>query len=381
MLGDFPRTELMLRLLRLMFPYMLLICLTAVFMGMLNARGHFFIPAIGSLVMNVVMIASVFLLAPRFGGTLQTQIFALAVGVLVAGTAQAAFQLPTLRAEGFRFHWVTPWGDPTVKQVMRKMIPGTVGVAAFQLNVVLTLGVAYWIDPSMVASFNYAVRLMELPQGVFGISLATYLLPTLSGLAAEKKLDEFRSTLNHGLDHLVFVNLLASLLLFLLAAPIFRLLFERGQFGPADTQGVSFALMCLAPGLVAFSMVNILARSFYALGDTKTPMKISIFCLRAEPGFRDVSGAVLPPGRPGHGQHGQRPVQCLPAVLRAAAEVETAGFGDDRTGDFPDPRGGGAGGVGRVGRQRVVGQACRPCRARAAAGGRLVPMTAAAIRN
>ena len=277
--NHFKETGLMLRLLRVMFPYMLLICLTAVFMGMLNALGHFFIPASGALVMNVVMIASVFLLAPRMGVSLNRQIFALAIGVLVAGVAQALFQLPPLRGEGFRYHWVTPWRDETVRRVVRQMIPGTIGVAAFQINVLMTQGVAFWVDPSIVAKFNVAVRLMELPQGVFGISLATYLLPTLSGLAAERKFKEFRGTLNHGVDHLFYVNSLATLLLVLLAEPIIRLLFQHGKFLPEDTPKVAYALMALAPGLVAFSMVKIFARGFYALGDTKTPMKISIACL------------------------------------------------------------------------------------------------------
>jgi putative peptidoglycan lipid II flippase len=273
------KTELMLRLLRIMFPYMLLVCLTAVFMGMLNARGHFFIPASGALVMNVVMISSVYFLAPYMGVTLKEQIFAIAIGVLASGVLQALFQLPWLREEGFRYHWVSPWGDATVRRVMRQMIPGTIGIAAFQINMLTTYGIAFWVDPGIAASFNVAVRLMELPQGVFGVSLATYLLPTLSGLAAEKKYDEFRSTLNQGIDHLVFVNLLATLMLFFLATPMIRLLFEHGKFGPEATQKVTWALVCLSPGLLAFSLVNILARAFYALGDTKTPMKISIFCL------------------------------------------------------------------------------------------------------
>src|SRR5437016_10600832 len=127
-------TRLMLELLRIMFPYMLVICLTAVLMGMLNARGHFFIPAAGALVLNLVMIASVLFLAPRMGRTLDRQIFGLAIGVLIAGVAQAAFQLPTLRREGFRYRWVRPWRDETVRQVVLKMIPGALGVAAFQIN-------------------------------------------------------------------------------------------------------------------------------------------------------------------------------------------------------------------------------------------------------
>jgi putative peptidoglycan lipid II flippase len=276
-----PKTMLMLDLLRFMFPYMLLACLAAVFMGMLNSRGHFFIPAMGAALLNIILIASVLWLAPRLGPPqrLDKQIFGLAMGVLAAGVAQVAFQWPQLRREGFTIHWVSPWKNETVRHVVRQMIPGVIGVAAFQINVLLTSGFAFWVGDTIVKSFDYAVRLMELPQGVFGISLATYLLPTLSGLAAEKKYPEFRSTLTQGLGYLTFINLLASVLLLTLAEPIVRLLFERGRFDEAATVRASLALIFLAPGLVAFSSVNILARAFYALGDTRTPMKISVFCL------------------------------------------------------------------------------------------------------
>jgi putative peptidoglycan lipid II flippase len=280
------KTILILRLLRLMFPYMLFVCLAAAFMGMLNARGHFFIPAMGATMLNVVMIASVLWLAPEFGVSLPraqrlpVQIFALAYGVLAAGVAQAAFQLPTLWREGYRYRWVSPWGNETVQRVVRQMIPGTIGVAAFQINVTMVQAIAFWIDPQINASFNYAVRLMELPQGMFGISLATYLLTALSGLALDKNYPEFRAMLRQGLGSLLFANLIAAVLLVTLAEPIIRLLFEHGErFTAASTHRAAFALMCLAPGLIAFSTVNVLARAFFALGDTRTPMKISIFCL------------------------------------------------------------------------------------------------------
>ena len=277
-------TRLLLQLLRLMFPYLLVICLTAIFMGILNARGSFFIPAMGSAVMNIVLITSVYLsasrwLAPILGQRLETQIFGLAIGALLAGLAQALFQLPNLHRTGFRWQWVSPWRNETVREVVRKMIPGMMGVAAFQLNIVVTNAVAFNEDDTIVASFAYAVRLMELLQGVFGISLATFLLPALSGLAAEKNFGEFRSTLGHGMRHLLFLNLLASILLVILAEPIIRLLFEHGEFTAGSTYRASQALKFLAPGLIAFSLVNIIARAFYALGDTTTPMKISIFCL------------------------------------------------------------------------------------------------------
>ncbi len=281
--GEFEaRMHLMLSLLRVMFPYMLLVCVTAVFMGILNARGHFFIPAMGATLLNVVMIASVLFLAPRMGRELYEQIYALAIGVLVAGVAQAAFQVPSLRREGFRYAWVSPWQDETVRRVVGQMIPGTIGVAAFQINVVIIQNLGLWLDTPqspVIAPFNYAVRLLELPQGVFGMSVATYLLPTLAGLAVEKNYGEFRGTLRKGMEHLLWINLLAAILLAVLAEPIIRLLFEGRRFGPDATLRAAWALQCLAPGLVAYSLVNVLARAFFALGDTKAPMQISLVCL------------------------------------------------------------------------------------------------------
>jgi putative peptidoglycan lipid II flippase len=272
-------TRLMLSLARIMFPYMLLACVAAVYIGMLNARGHFFVPAFGASVLNVILIASVFLLAPLCGKTLDRRIYGLSIGVLIAGVAQVAYQLPYLYKEGYRFEWVSPWGNPVVQRVVRQMVPGMLGIAAFQFNVLTTTGIAFWKNPMIVASYDYAVRLMEFPQGLFGISLSTYLLPTLAGLAAEKKFDEFRKTYKDAVGYLFFTNLLASILLVILAKPMIRLLFQHGNFDHQSTSRAAYALACLGPGLLAFSMVNITARAFYALGDTKTPMKISAFCL------------------------------------------------------------------------------------------------------
>ncbi len=284
MWGEFDtHTRLMLELLRVVFPYMLLVCLAAVFMGMLNSRGYFFIPAMGATLLNVVMIATVLLVAPRWGEDLGEQIFALAFGVLVAGVAQAGFQLPYLYREGYQLRWVTPWRNDSVREVVRKMIPATIGVAAFQFNIIITQTLAFWIERAsgakIVASFEYAVRLMELPQGVFGVSLATFLLPTLAGLAAEKQFPEFRENLRRGMGYLFFVNAIAAAMLMVLAEPMVRLLFEHGAFTADSTRRASFALMCLAPSLLTYSAVNVMARAFYALGDTKVPMQISAVCL------------------------------------------------------------------------------------------------------
>jgi len=270
--------RLTLELMRCMFPYMLLVCIAAVFMGMLNARGHFFIPAMGATMLNVVMIAFTLWIAPAMQGELPQQVFGLAVGVLVAGLAQMLFQWPTLRAEGFRWRWVNPVGNPTVRVVVARMIPGALGVAAFQVNIFLTQGIAM-LHGDVLAAFTYGVRLMELPQGVFGIALATFLLPALTKLATEKKFPEYRATLREGVGNLIFVNGFAAVLLGVLAEPIVRLLFEGGKFTAASTMNCAGVVLGLAPGLIAFSLVNILARAFYATGDTTTPMRISVVCL------------------------------------------------------------------------------------------------------
>ena len=262
------------------------------------------------------MIASVVFLAPHMGRELREKIFALAIGVLVAGFAQAAFQLPTLRRDGFRYHWVSPRNNETVRRVVRQMIPGTLGVAAFQINVAVSARDSrFWIDPQINASFDYAVRLMELPQGMFGISLATYLLTTLSELAVEKNFSAFRATLSSGLGTLLFLNVIAAVLLIVLAEPIIRLLFQHGEFTAASTARASFALMCLAPGLLAFSTVNVLARAFYSLSDTTTPMKISIFCLVVN---LVLSAALLFMFRPGYKQGGLGVANTLSSACNAA---------------------------------------------------------------
>jgi len=278
--GEFDeKTTLMLELLRWVFPYLMLICLTAVVMGMLNARGHFFLPALGAVIMNVVMITAVLWLAPRWGGQLKDQVFALAVGVLVAGVAQLLYQLPVLWREGFRPKWISPLQNDSMRTILQRVGPGVLGVAAFQFNVLAVYCIGFFMGEHVVASYGYAVRLLELPQGLFSVSLATFLLPALAGYAAEKKYGEFRTDIDEAARHLLFVNLPAAVLLFVMAEPIVQLLFQYGAFDAASTRRVAWALQCLAPSLPGYSLVLILGRAFFALGDVKTPVKISIACL------------------------------------------------------------------------------------------------------
>jgi putative peptidoglycan lipid II flippase len=287
-------THLMFQLMRWMLPYLPLVCVAAGFISMLNARNHFFMPALGATMLNVAMLASVWWLAPHFGAKLHDKVFALAVGVVVAGVAQAAFQVPSLLSEGFQFRWLNPLKEPAVREVARRMGPSVIGVAAFQVNTVLCQAFAYTHGREIISSFNYAVRLMELPQGVVGISLATVMLTELSTLAVDKKYPEFRSTLTEGLQQLIFLTLLPLVLLLTLSEPIVRLLFERGEFQAGSTAQVSFMILCLSPSLMAFSLNNVLARAFYALGDTKTPMRISLAAIAANFLAAFVSVSMMP---------------------------------------------------------------------------------------
>ena len=287
-------TRLMFDLMRWMLPYLPLVCVAAGFIGMLNARNHFFLPALGATMLNVAMLGSVWWLAPRFGAELHRQIYALAVGVVVAGVAQAAFQVPSLISEGFRFRWLNPLREPAVREVARRMGPSVIGVAAFQVNTVLCQAFAYSHGREIISSFNYAVRLMELPQGVVGLSLATVLLTELSTLAVDKKYPEFRSTLTEGLRQLIFLTLLPLMLLLTLSEPIVRLLFERGEFQAGSTAQVGFMIVCLSPSLMAFSLNNVLARAFFALGDTQTPMRISLAAIAANFLAAVVSVSLMP---------------------------------------------------------------------------------------
>ena len=271
--------RLMLGLLQWMFPYMGLVCVAAVAMGMLNARGHFFVPALAPAILNVVLIVAVLVFAPRIEGGLNEKIFALAIAVLAAGAIQLVYQLPLLRREGFRLRWVSPWQNETVREVMRKLAPAAIGAAAFQINVLATQCLGFWAGDHVVASYTYAVRLMELPQGLFGVSMAVFLLPTLAGLAAEQKEGEFQSTISEGLGHVIFINSLMFVFLMVMPDAMVRVLFERGAFTAGSTEHVAFALRCLAPALVFYSITGLLVRAFNARGDVKTPMNISLLCL------------------------------------------------------------------------------------------------------
>lgn len=268
--------RLILRLTATMFPYMIFICLAGLAMGVLNSMRHFFVPAFSPVLMNIVLISSVFVICPQFGQTLETQVMGLAIGVLLGGIVQLAYQLPQLWREGWRPRWSLNWHDETLRHVGKLFAPSVIGVVAYQINVIVARTLGFFVGDYVPAALNNADRLMELPQGVFGVSLATYMLPALSAIVARGAMEEFRVELGRALRFLMVITVPATVGLIVLGEPIVRLLFERGRFDAESTRHCAFALQFSALGLSFYSSTSIIARGFYALKDTRTPMYAAV---------------------------------------------------------------------------------------------------------
>ena len=260
------------RLTRLMFPYLLFVGLAALGMGVLNTHHRFFTSALGPAVLNIGMIGSVLLLAPRF----EVPVLALGVGVLVGGLGQFAIQLPEIRRAGVPLLPSAELSHPALKRITRLLGPAVFGLAAVQLNVFVNTLLASFLPTGSISFLYYADRVVQFPLGVFGIAVATAALPPMAEHAARRDLARLTQTLNFALRLSCFVAIPASVALWLLREPITRVLFERGRFGPEDTQATAWALGFYALGLTAFSAVRIVAQPFYALGEPRTPVWVGI---------------------------------------------------------------------------------------------------------
>jgi putative peptidoglycan lipid II flippase len=276
-LTDPPLFELAVGLTRLMFPYLLLVGLAALAAGVLNVHGRFFTAAFGPAVLNVGMIAAVLLLAQRF----EPPIVALAIGVLAGGLGQLLVQLPEVRRLGVPLRPSGEWRHPAVATIARRLAPAAFGLAAVQVTVVVNTLLASLLPHGSISYLYYADRVMEFPLGVFGIALATAALPTMAAQAARGDKGGLTDTLGFALRLSVFIALPATAGLLALGAPIVGLLFQRGQFGADDALATTAALAAYAVGLPAFSATRIVAQTFYALGDTRTPVLLGLLSVAA----------------------------------------------------------------------------------------------------
>jgi putative peptidoglycan lipid II flippase len=200
---------------------------------------------------------------------------AIAIAALVGGAGQVAIQWPALRREGFRYRPVFAPGDPGLRQVLILMGPGTIGLAATQVNIFVNTLLATSQGTGAVSWLTYAFRVMYLPIGLFGVSIGTALLPAVSRYAAVDDSVGIRDTVARGLAMMMMVNVPATLGLIALATPIVQLLFERGHFMATDTAATAAALQCYALGLVGYSAVRIVSPTFYAIRQSRVPVMVS----------------------------------------------------------------------------------------------------------
>jgi putative peptidoglycan lipid II flippase len=254
---------------RILFPYILLITLTALAMGVLNSLGRFNIPALGPVLLNVCMILGAAALSPR----LETPILGLALGALAGGAAQLALQLPGIVRAGVSLGFASPIKDPAAARILKLMAPAALGAAAYQISVFVNTQLASFLREGSVSWLYYADRLVQFPLGVFSIALATAALPAMSREAASGDREAFRAILRRSLSFQFFITFPAAAGLAVMAEPLVALLFQRGSFGPESTVMTAEALRAYALGLPFLSGASLAARAFYSFKDTGTPAK------------------------------------------------------------------------------------------------------------
>jgi putative peptidoglycan lipid II flippase len=279
------KAALTIELTRVMIPFLLLVALAAQAMGILNSLGVFGMPALASAFFNIGSILGGlflgFLIGPALG---LSPIAGMAYGTLVGGFLQFAVQWPSLRSAGFSYRPMLDIADPGVRQILRLMGPAIIGTAAVQINVFVNTNFASAIiDPASgavvngpVSWLNYAFRFMQFPIGVFGVAVATAVLPALSRSTSGADYGEFRRTLDHALTLVFLLCIPSAVGLAVLGRPIVSLIFEHGKFTGFDTVQTANALAAYSVGLAGYAAVKVLSPAFYALNDARTPMLISL---------------------------------------------------------------------------------------------------------
>jgi putative peptidoglycan lipid II flippase len=269
------KLELTILLTRIMLPFLTLVAVAAAFMGMLNSLNRFFVPALSPAMFNVASILCAILLVPLMPRVGLPPITAMAIGVLIGGLGQILIQAPMLRSEGYRYRPVLDVREPGLRQVLILMGPGTLGLAATQINVFVNTVLATGEGTGAVSWLNYAFRLMYLPLGIFGVSIATAAMPAIARHAAREDVAGMRHEVASGIAMMTVLNVPATLGLVVLARPIVAMLFERGAFTARDTEATAAALMCYAIGLTGYSVVKVVSPTFYALHESRKPVMVS----------------------------------------------------------------------------------------------------------
>jgi putative peptidoglycan lipid II flippase len=274
------KMALTVELTRVMLPFLTLVAVAAALMGMLNGLKRFFLPAVSPALFNVAFILCTLILVPAFTRLSIEPTLALAIGMLVGGLAQIATQWPALRHESYRHSWTLNLRDPRLREMLFLLGPGSLGVAAAQINLLVNTQLATH-EEGAVSALNYAFRLMYMPIGIIGVSVATAAIPDLARQAADERYDDMRTTLSSGVRLMLMLSVPATVGLIVLATPIVQLIYEHGQFDAHSTSLTAQALGFYAPGIVGYSIVKIASPSFYSLGDSRTPMLVSLVTIAA----------------------------------------------------------------------------------------------------
>ena len=272
--GD-VRFGLATHLLQITFPYIFFISLTAFASGVQNAHRQFAAPAITPVLLNVSLMGAAILWSPYF----QQPVEALAWGVLIAGVVQLLFQLPFMAKLSLFPSPRWDWQDPGVKRVIALMIPALIGASVMQINLLVDTIFASFLPVGSLTWLYYSDRLLEFPIGIFGVALATVVLPHMSEKFAQKSEQGFSSSLDWALRLILFIGVPATLGLVLLAEPMISTLFQYGRFTYHDAVMASRSLIALSLGLTFFLAIKILVSAFYARQNTRLPVKVAIFSM------------------------------------------------------------------------------------------------------
>lgn len=266
------KIEMATRLTIIMFPFLLLISIAALIMGLLNTRGYFFIPSFASSCFNlgsIIIGGGLALAIPRLG---YPAIYGMAIGTLAGGALQLIIQIPPLKKEGFKIRPFLNLRDPGLKRIGRLVIPAIIGLSATQINIFVNTNFASRCAEGSVAWLNYAFRLMQFPIGLFGVALSVATLPVIAKQAAMGAAKQLGDTLVSSLILAFILTVPAAVGLWLLAEPIVALIFKHGHFSQFDTIMTAQALKFYSVGLIAYAAVKIIVPVYYALDDTKWPV-------------------------------------------------------------------------------------------------------------
>lgn len=287
--GQAAKFQLAVELLRLTFPYLLLISMTAFAGSVLNSYGSFATASFAPVLLNVTMIAAAWWLAPY----MNPHIMALGWGVMAAGFIQLAIQIPELWKKKLLIPPKVDFQHEGVRRILKLMLPALFGVSVVQINLLLDTVLASFMHEGSVSWLYTAERMTELPLGLIGIAIATVILPSLSAIHAEKDHDRFKSMLDWATQVIFLVGIPASLAMFILAEPMIQALFQHGRFSYTDVGMTVWALRGLSGGILAFMLIKIFAPGFYARQDTKTPVKIGLIAVVANMGFNLILVGVF----------------------------------------------------------------------------------------